>query len=562
MTPDIARPVRINVTPERPTLDTELHIRLSGLAAGVRVTIHAEATDPRGWPWRSAAVCTALGDGTVDLRRDAPLSGSYDGVDPMGLIWSMRRAGQPEPGHVADYLAPTPLRLAADVDGTEVARAEIQRLRVPGGLVRADVRENGLVGTLYRRDGDERLPGLLLLGGAEGGMHEDDAALLAGHGFAVLALAYYGMPGLPPTLRDIPLEYFDQGLDYLRRHPGVQASRLAVMGVSKGGEATLLIGSMFPGLRAVISVVGSGLVTQGISQDVLGGSFLEIMAAPVASWTYQGRELPYLPNVVTPELKAAVVDGVPVALKWAMPDPGQVVPDPATVIPVERITGAVLLISGEDDQGYGVAHHEVAARRLDTAGRPGTWRHVVHPGAGHLIAAPPYGPTTETTTPGPGITFDHGGTPAANATARAATWHEILQFLARELLPVAGPASSPGDFDEKTHLCLDRTIASASYLGPGRLAGFSGARAPLNPASIVAYWPALRRRSAYAPMMLLTPSRPRPAAVSGPPTAVEVMPSPVTGAPTGTMTAGLTVAARTIRVAVPDSPLLQSIDGE
>jgi dienelactone hydrolase len=432
MTLDIARSVRVDVTPGHPTLDTELHIRLSDLPAGVRVTVHAETTDPRGWLWRSAAVYPARDDGTVDLRRDAPLSGSYDGVDPMGLIWSMRR-DRPEPGHAPGQFAPAPLRLAVEVDGAEVARAGIQRLRVPDGLVRADVRENGLTGTLYRRDGDQPLPGVVLLGGAEGGMHEDDAALLAGHGFAVLALAYYGMPGLPPTLRDIPLEYFERGLDHLRRHPGVQAGRLAVMGVSKGGEAALLTGSMFPGLRAVISVVGSGLVTQGISQDVLGGSFLEIMATPVASWTYQGRELPYLPNVVTPELKAAVASDEPVALKWAMPHPGQVAPDPATVIPVERITGAVLLISGEDDQGYGLAHHEVAARRLDAAGRPGTWRHVVHPGAGHLIAAPPYGPTTETTTPGPGVTFDHGGTPAANATARAGTWQEILRFLAQEL---------------------------------------------------------------------------------------------------------------------------------
>jgi dienelactone hydrolase len=433
MTPNIARSVRMDVTPERPTFDTELHIRLSELPAGVRVTIHADTTDPRGWRWRAKAVYAVLGDGTVDLASDAPLSGSYDGVDPMGLIWSMRRDRKPEPGHVTDHLAPTRLRLTAEVDGAEVAHAEIWRMRVPDGLIRADVRENGLVGVLYRPGGGERLPGVVLLGGAEGGMHEDDAALLAGHGFAVLALAYYGMPGLPPTLRDIPLEYFGRALDHLRHHPGVQAERLAVVGVSKGGEAALLIGSIFPGLRAVISVVGSGLVTQGISQDVLDGSFLEIMATPVASWTYQGRELPYLPNVVTAELKAAVADGVPVALKWAMPDPGQVVPDPATVIPVERITGAVLLISGEDDQGYGAAHHEVAARRLDAAGRPGTWHHVVQAGAGHLIAAPPYGPATETTSPGPGITFDHGGTAAANATARVATWQEILRFLAQEL---------------------------------------------------------------------------------------------------------------------------------
>ena len=37
---------------------------------------------------------------------------------------------------------------------------------------------------------------------------QDDAALLAVHGYARPRLAYYGVPGLPATLEWIPLEYF------------------------------------------------------------------------------------------------------------------------------------------------------------------------------------------------------------------------------------------------------------------------------------------------------------------------------------------------------------------
>jgi dienelactone hydrolase len=67
------------------------------------------------------------------------------------------------------------------------------------------------VGTLFHALDGTAHPGVILIGGSEGGLHEVDAALLAAHGFSVLALAYFGMPGVPPTIVDIPLEYFATG---------------------------------------------------------------------------------------------------------------------------------------------------------------------------------------------------------------------------------------------------------------------------------------------------------------------------------------------------------------
>jgi dienelactone hydrolase len=437
---------RLEVSPEHPSLDTALRIRLAGLPPGTEVTLRASQADPRGQEWRSAAIFTVAADGTVDLARDAPRRGSYQQADPMGLVWSMEpSAGQPQDSP-ADFLAPADLRLVAEVGGVQVAAAQRARLRVPAGLCRTDVREGGLVATLYAPESQPR-PGVLLLGGSEGGMHEDDAALLAAHGYAVLALAYYGLPGLPATLQDIPLEYFGQALGYLRQHDKVSGSQVAVIGASKGGEAALLVGATFPEVRAVVSVVGSGVLTQGISQGVLTGSFLDILGTPVASWTYQGRELPYLPNVVTSELEDAVAAGDPVALRLAF-EPGLRRTDlaaPATIA-VERINGAVLLISGSDDQGYGPAFHEIAARRLAVHRHQYPWDHVVYEDAGHLIAAPPYAPTTRSLTPGPGVMFRHGGTPAGDARARAEGWQRIRTFLAEELPPPSDqrrPESAP-----------------------------------------------------------------------------------------------------------------------
>ncbi len=319
---------RLTILPEHSCLDTVLSIRLADLPPGGEVTLVASQVDPRGREWRSAATFTAAADGSLDLATAGPLSGSYQGADPMGLIWSMELLPSPafpagldpaglDPAGSLDPLAAAVLRVTAEVGGVEVAAGQCRRLRVPAGLRRIEVREDGLVGTLFAADDGEPALGVVLLGGSEGGMHEADAALLAGHGYSVLALAYYGLPGLPQTLQDVPLEYFGRALDYLAEHDDVAGREFAVIGGSKGGEAALLLGATFPQVRAVVSLVGSGVCTQGISQSVVDGDFLQIIGTPVANWTHHGQEIPYLPNVVTARLASAVAAGEPVSLGLA-----------------------------------------------------------------------------------------------------------------------------------------------------------------------------------------------------------------------------------------------------
>jgi dienelactone hydrolase len=423
--------MRIDITPEHPALDTELSIRVSELPPRCSVTLRAHSADAAGQAWVSQATFTADREGLVDLRRDAPAAGSYRVADPMGLVWSMLPAGAPESRHVRDRLAPVPLRLAAEAGGAGSATAQVRRCLVPDGLVRTEVNHRGLAGVLFHPAGDGPWRGVMQLGGAEGGLHEDDAALLAAHGFTVLALAYFGMPGLPPVLRRIPVEYFGRALGYLQAHPKAAPGGITVTGVSKGSEAALLTAATYPdAVRSVISIVGSAVHTQGISQDIRTGSLLEILQTPVASWTHRGQDLPYLPNVVTPRLRAALAAGDPVSIGWIFPDlsdPAQAGP---AVIPVDRISGPVLLLSAGDDGGYGAAYHEIALSRLRHPAR-----HIVYEHAGHPIAGPPYRPTPRaappyrTAIPGADEDFQHSGIPAADAAARAEAWREIREFL-------------------------------------------------------------------------------------------------------------------------------------
>lgn len=289
---------------------------------------------------------------------------------------------------------------------------------------------DGLAGSLHSPAGARSAAGILLLGGSEGGLHERDARMLAAEGFTVLALAYFGAPGLPPGLVDIPVEYFARGIDLLAEQVGTD-DRIGVLGGSRGGEAALLLASHDSRIGAVVSVVGSGVLTQGI--DITRGSLLEILDAPTNSWTVRGRPLPYLPYTVGDELRSLVERGQPVPLRLAFPPPPT---DPAELdrvsIPVERIRGPVLLLSAQDDHNCpSAAYSQVAADRLSDRGH--RVDHRVLPGAGHSVAGPPGAPFTTTRSPGPGVTFEMGGTAGTNTLARAECWTSTVAFFADNL---------------------------------------------------------------------------------------------------------------------------------
>jgi dienelactone hydrolase len=138
---------------------------------------------------------------------------------------------------------------------------------------------------------------------------------------------------------------------------------------------------------------------------------------------------------VPPELEQQVAAGEPVELRLAfLPGLQDKISLAAATIPVERIQGAVLLISAGDDRSWpSEALSELAKERLAAFHHPYPYRHLIYPHAGHPIAPPPYGPDFGTLLPGPGVQFIAGGTPKDNAAARADAWKQTLQFFEEHL---------------------------------------------------------------------------------------------------------------------------------
>jgi Acyl-CoA thioester hydrolase/BAAT N-terminal region len=85
-------PARIAIEPHVALQDAPLRIRLEGFAPLLPVRLSASMTSRANVTWRSWARFLADANGVVvEVWSAAPLDGSYRGISPMGLIWSMKR---------------------------------------------------------------------------------------------------------------------------------------------------------------------------------------------------------------------------------------------------------------------------------------------------------------------------------------------------------------------------------------------------------------------------------------------------------------------------------------
>ncbi len=111
----------------------------------------------------------------------------------------------------------------------------------------------------------------------------------------------------------------------------------------------------------------------------------------------------------------------------------------AAGIPVERICGPVLLISGEDDRLWpSPVLAEIAVARLARCKHPYPVTHLRYGAAGHMIG--PIGlPATVSTVLHPlrGRALALGGMPAGNAAAAFDSWPRVIGFLHSGLESVA-----------------------------------------------------------------------------------------------------------------------------
>lgn len=244
---------------------------------------------------------------------------------------------------------------------------------------------------------------VVVWGGSDGSPDFRRGARLAGQGYDVLSLFFFGQPNQQPVLADVPLDFFDEVLAWRAEH--APTGPLTVIGTSKGAELALALQAHYPEIDNVVVYTPTTHVWQGLD-----------FTTEKSSCTWRGQPLPHVSfrhsdPATFAHMLSAMAFNYPIRLneQYASAlatDPGR---DAAAI--EFKLTGHLLAFAGDDDAMWPAAD---AARHWGAAA-PGRTEAHVFPGAGHM-----FGPFD-----GWAGGYAMGGSRAANMAAQTAS-DEVL----------------------------------------------------------------------------------------------------------------------------------------
>lgn len=401
--------------------DEAIELSVHGLPPSSKITLRSEVVVRHKFRFSAFGFHHTDSKGSLLTSHDPSVGGTYMGVDPMGLIWSLQPAKGERRGlrYLPDVLVPSEIKLSVyrghkeESDDTEkLAETTIRRHFISDDVSFEHVRHGRVRGILFRpKDKSRKYPGLVDVYGSGGGVMAHRAALLASKGFVTLALAFFRYEDLPKRMFEIDMDYFLEAVDYLRQLESVNSCGVGVVGISKGADLIVDVAVLSPHVKATAFI--NGFCFTQFSKLFFKD---EVYRVPTeVDWTHAYED--ENKNIVCKDCH--IIDEFPAS----------------SALPVERIHGKIgFFVSGDDLNLPSLSSAQFLMEKMKKNGREEDSELHLFDGAGHLLE-PPFLPhcAAQYMPHMGGHVVAYGGTPAAHKEAQLRFWRLLVDFLRRNL---------------------------------------------------------------------------------------------------------------------------------
>jgi pimeloyl-ACP methyl ester carboxylesterase len=420
--------MKLHLQPLVAACDERINVRVTGVPPFGKIEIATSMTFPwaKGVEYESQSAFTADANGALDLSKQIPDSGSYDFIDSMGPFVSMKRVR----GDFKDAFKNVSVDQSMFINvvaecGQERSWDRVERRLMSPGL-RSQRVTGEFVGELFYRE-NRHDKTVIFLGGSS---NEDlstilpPAALLASHGFNVLALSFFGEKGLNSALAEVPLEYFERVFAWLQTSPITACDELYVYGGSIGAVLALVLTSRYP------------IITKVVAVNPIAWCFQGLAPKRVSLWTYGGKSLPFIKFAWLPSIRylfGCIFGNKPFGFAYMYRKSLEVAGNREEArIKVENSNADILLFGGQKD-GWWDTHEAclTITAELATHSYQHAYEYVTYEDGGHACYAPFVIPVDEFSAPfkiAPRLVLSEGVTREANAHMLEDSWSRAIQF--------------------------------------------------------------------------------------------------------------------------------------
>jgi pimeloyl-ACP methyl ester carboxylesterase len=420
--------MKLHIQPLTALSDERIHMRIFDLPPWGKVQIRASMSFPwaKNVLYESEACFTADSGGHLDLSKQKPDSGSYDFIDSMGPILSLKRTK----GKLKDVIRNISVNQSQFIDiiaecGQDSSSVRVERLFMSPELKSLEIHDE-FVGQLFYTE-NSRHRTIIVLGGSS---NEDlctilpPSALLASHGFHVLALSFFGEKGLNSALAEIPLEYFEKVFAWLEKNAITHCQEIYVYGGSIGAVLALLLASRYP------------IITKVVAINPLAWCFQGLALKRVALWTYGGKSLPFIKFAwlsALAHIMSCFVKNKPFGFAYMYRKSLDIANNrEAARIKMENSNADILLFGGQKDGWWDT--HDACLEIMEELARHNyqhTYEYMTYENGGHACYAPFVIPVDEFSAPlkiAPRLVLSEGVSREANAHMLEDSWKKTIEF--------------------------------------------------------------------------------------------------------------------------------------